>query len=150
MWGINRDCPIHRIVVHAFSEDEAKELALVDFKSQYFAEQKLNKVNNPILPKIERVEVLWGIHTDPKKRQQSLFEDFADACLGFKLEDVQGACVNMLLTSVQKRYVTLEDAEARWDELMGRGKIAMRRRFLKLVDERDPKVAHELGNRLVG
>lgn len=150
VWGADRNRPLHRIGVQAFGEDEAKEMGLADFRRASLSEQRLRKVEHPSLPKVERVEVLSGIHLDPKKRQQSLFEDLADACVGSPMSDIQGACVNLLLTSVQRRYLTLAEAGARWDELMGRGKEALRRRFTGQVDERDPKPAHEIGNRLIG
>lgn len=150
LWGANRDRPLHRLIVQAFSEDEAKGMALADFRRLSTGEQVLNRVEHPVVPAIERVEVLSGIHLDPKKRQQSLFEDLADLCIGSSLEDIQGACVNLLLTSVQKRYLTLGEAEMRWDELMGRGKQALRRRFRGDTDYRDTSTETELGMRLIG
>jgi|SRR5215475_2365067 len=132
LWGAGRDRPLHRLTVQAFSEDEAKEAALAQYRIGFPWQQPA---------KVERVEVLSGIHLNPKKRQQSLFEDLADLCAtsDAKLEDIQGACVNLLLVSVQKRYLTLGEAERRWDELMGRGRQALK-------DRMDPV---ELGMKLI-
>jgi hypothetical protein len=99
-------------------------------------------------PKIERVEVLSDIHLNPARRQQTLFEDLADQCIGHSMDDVQGAAVNLVLTGVQRRTANLADAERRWDELMGRGKQALRRRFRGETDARDPEP--EIAKRLVG
>jgi hypothetical protein len=88
---------------------------------------------------------------NPSRCQRSLFEDLADLCLGHPMNDVQGAAVNLLLAGVQRRYIKLSDAEARWDELMGRGKEALRRRYAGATDNRDANVvASEIGQRMIG
>ncbi len=139
IWGENKYTPAYRIMVHAMSEDEAK----ADAVNQY---QRLS-LGVPA-HKIERVEVLSDVHLNPARKQQTLFEDLADQCIGHSLDDVQGAAVNLLLTGVQRRAANLADAERRWDELMGRGKEAMRRRYRKETDVRDKAAETEIAKRL--
>lgn len=141
IWGEGKDRPLYKIIVQAFSEDEAKTDAMAYFR---------RSETDQLPAKVSRIEVLSGVHLDPKKRQQSLFEDLAEACINSPMDDVQGAAVNLLLTSVQRRYIRLSEAETRWDELLGRGKEALRRRFTGATDGRDATVASELGQRLIG
>lgn len=142
IWGESKFSPLFVTGVQSFSEDEAKSAAVSEFQR--------SAALTPPIPKITKVEVLSGIHLDPARRQQSLFEDIADTCIGSSLENIQGATVNMLLTSVQKAHLKLADAEARWDELMGRGKQALRRRYTGTVDNRDVAMESEIANRLLG
>jgi hypothetical protein len=138
IWGASKDVPLHRISAQAFSEDEAKADGIASFRK-----------TQP-LAKIERVEVLSDVHLNPARKQQTLFEDLADACVGHSMDNVQGASVNLLLTAVQRRAVDLADAERRWDELAGRGKEALRRRYSKTPDARDATAEAEIAKRLVG
>jgi hypothetical protein len=142
IWGASKDVPLYRIGVQAFSEDEAKADGIAHFR------RSLGPVDRP--PKVGRVEVLSDVHLDTARKQQTLFEDLADACIGHSMADVQGACVNLLLTSMQRRYQKLADAEARWDELAGRGKEALRRRYSGASDARDAAVETEIAKRLIG
>jgi hypothetical protein len=64
------------------------------------------------------------------------------------MDDVQGAAVNLLLTAVQRRSTNWMDGERRWDELMGRGREALRRRFGGHADERDKAAESEIAKRL--
>lgn len=144
LWGESKHGHIYHIAVQAFSEDEAKEQAIAQFR------QGLTLERRPA-PKITRVEVNGGGHIDTRKKQQSLFEDLAEACIDHSLEDVQGAAVNLLLTSVQRRASTLSEAERRWDELMGRGKVALGRRYRKeaaVGGPRDAALETEIAGRL--
>lgn len=141
LWGESKDRPLYRIGVQAFSADEAKQNAVTMFRSQ--------DRNFGII--VKRVEVLDGVHLDPRKKQQSLFEDLAEACIDHSLEDVQGAAVNLLLTSVQRRASTLGEGERRWDELMGRGKLALQHRYRKeaaVGGPRDAALETEIVGRL--
>lgn len=147
IWGENKFSPLYHVGVQSFSEDEAKEAGLVAFRQSAATDPALCGITPP---KITRIEVLSDIHLDPARKQESLFEDIADACVGASLTDIQGATVNLLLTAVQRRYVKLAEAEARWDELMGRGKQALRRRYLKTTDARDVSSESEIAKRLVG
>lgn len=138
IWGASKDVPLYRIGVQAFSEDEARTDAI-----RRFCDGLLGRP-----PPITRVEVLSDVHLDRGRKQQTLFEDLADTCLGHSLDDAQGACVNLLLTCVQRRYLKLADAEARWDELAGRGKEALRRRYAGAIDARDAGAETEIAKRL--
>jgi hypothetical protein len=139
IWGADKSVPLYRIGVQAFSEDEARADAVAQFHRSH---------GHAHSPKFERIEVLSDVHLNTARRQQTLFEDIADACVGASLDDIQGACVNMLLTAVQRRYSKLPDAEARWDELAGRGKEALRRRHGGTTDARDRAAETEIAKRL--
>jgi hypothetical protein len=138
IWGERKDTPLARIGVQAFSEDEAKTDAL--------ARWKIDPQNN--FRKVHRVEVLSDVHLDTARRQQTLFEDMADQCIGHAMADVQGAAVNLLLTVVQRNYIKQADAEARWNELAGRGLEALKRRFTGQLDNRDKAAETEIARRL--
>ena len=141
IWGVDKTTPLFRVAAYAFSEDEAKDYALMRFRRSLLETSK---------QKVERIEVLSEDHTKPEKRQQSLFEDYADVSLNHSMNDVQGAAVNLLITGIQRSHAKLSDAELRWDELMGRGKEALRRRFNGATDYRDENVvASEIGQRMV-
>lgn len=77
--------------------------------------------------------------------QKKLFETLAWACLDQPISVIQGAAVNLLLTVVQRNFIKLADAEARWDELMGRGKIALQRRY-RHQDSDESIIGGRLGN----
>lgn len=141
IWGNNKHTPLYRVTVQAFSEDEAKAEGVAAFRRQ----QAL--IIEPQSP-VERIEVLSDVHLSTARKQQTLFEDLADQCLGHSMTDVQGACINLLLTAVQRRHLRLADAEARWDELMGRGKEALRRRYGGSTDARDSATETEIAKRL--
>lgn len=79
--------------------------------------------------------------------QRDLFEKLCHAVVGHSTADIAGAATNLLLTVVQKRYLRLADAEARWDELMGRGRLTLQRRYGKRPDNAEE---HEISQRLVG
>jgi hypothetical protein len=140
IWGDNKFVPIRRISVTAMSEDEAKESALSFFRRQYLEPSHV--------PTIGRIEVLSDVHLNPGRRQQTLFEDLADLCIGHSMDDVQGAAVNLLLTGVQRRARNQADAEQRWDELMGRGKQALIRRYRRDTDGRDKAAETEIAKKL--
>lgn len=135
IWGESKFGPLYRIMVQAMSEDEAKAEGIGQFRHSSSA-------------KVTRVEVLSDVHLNPARRQHTLFEDLADQCIGHSLNDVQGAAVNLLLTGVQRRAANLADAEVRWDELTGRGKEALRRRYRKETDIRDQAAETEIAKRL--
>jgi hypothetical protein len=139
LWGESKDIPLYRVLVHTMSEDEAKQEALWQYKKAAFR-------HGPA--PVTRVEVLSDVHLNTGRRQQTLFEDLADACVGNSMVDVQGAAVNLLLTVVQRNYIKLSDAETRWDELTGRGREALRRRFTGETDNRDKAVETEIARRL--
>jgi len=139
IWGERKDAPLFHVGVQTFSEDEAKTEALGQYRAHGF-------VN-----KIERIEVLSDLHIKPERKQQSLFEDFADLSLGYDIADIQGAAINLAITGVQRAHVKLEVALARWDELMGRGREALLRRYVGETDHRDENVvASEIGKRMIG
>lgn len=138
IWGTDKTVPLHRVCVQAFTEDEAKADGL---KSFWRLPESAGR-------KVDRVEVLSDVHLNTARKQQTLFEDLADACVGASLSDIQGACVNLLLTAVQRRYLKLADAEARWDELAGRGKEALRRRYQGATDARDVTLETEIAKKL--
>jgi len=146
LWGESKDRPLWRGIVQAFSEDEAKEQALHSWR--YSAAVQLHGANgNP------SVEVLFGSHlcNEPQKRQRSLFEELAEFVLGHSMADIESAAVNLLLTSVQRRAGNLAEAERCWDELMGRGKVALQRRYRKeqvIGGPRDTALETEIVGRL--
>lgn len=142
IWGESKLSPVWRVMVSSFSEDEAKTEAVRGFNG---SPQWIGQT----APKITRIEVLSDVHLDQGRKQRTLFEDIADACIGASLTDIQGATVNLLLTAVQRRYVKLAEAEARWDELMGRGKEALRRRYLGTSDRRDDAAESQIAKRLM-
>src|SRR6185437_9353251 len=117
IWGERKDRPLDRIIVNAYSKDWAKRDAIAQF-------QRKPEWTAAPMPAIDRVDVCDGVRATPQTRQRGLFDDLAEACLGSSMDDVQGAAVNLLLTAVQRRAMNLADAEQRWDELMGRGKVA--------------------------
>jgi hypothetical protein len=138
IWGENKFTPLYRIGVQAMSEDEAKADGLAHFR------------RSDASSKVKRVEVLSDIHLNPARRQHTLFEDMADQCIGHSMDDVQGAAVNLLLTAVQRRAADLSDANRRWDELLGRGKQALCRRYRGDTDNRDASVASDIGKKVFG
>jgi hypothetical protein len=139
IWGERKDVPLHRIGVQAFSEDEAKEDVMRRWRSSS---------PDAISYKVSRVEVLSDVHLDTARKQHTLFEDLADQCIGHSMADVQGAAVNLLLTVVQRNYIKQSDAEARWNELAGRGLEALKRRFSGRTDDRDKAAETEIARRL--
>jgi len=143
IWGEDKLKPLHRITVSAMSEDEAKTDALKQF---WAMPQFLNMTDRG--PVVKRVEVLSDVHLNPARKQQTLFEDLADLCIGHSMDDVQGATINLLLTAVQRRAANQADAERRWDELLGRGKQALVRRYRGDTDIRDKAAETEIGKRL--
>jgi hypothetical protein len=138
-WGENKFTPFYRLHVQAMSEDEAKADGIAQFRRL-----------PDVVAKIERVEVLSDVHLNPARRQHTLFEDLADQCIGHSMDDVQGAAVNLLLTGVQRRASGVNDAERRWDELVGRGKQALCRRYRGDTDNRDAAVASDIGKKVFG
>jgi hypothetical protein len=60
-----------------------------------------------------------------------------------------GGSVNLLLTAVQRRAMNKTDAERRWDELMGRGKHALQRRYGGALDARDAAAETGIAHRLI-
>jgi hypothetical protein len=139
VWGERKDKPLSRISVMAFSDDEAKSEALKQYRAA-----------NPFAKEpIQRVDVCDGVRVTPQQKQHRLFEDLAECCLGSSMDDVQGAAVNLLLTAIQRRAASLNDAEARLDELLGRGKQALKRRYCGETDARDAAAESEIGKRLL-
>lgn len=122
IWGDSADRPLYRLTVQAFSEGEAKADGLASFARTHVIAEKPQ-------PKVTRVEVTSYSAKSSARAQQTLFERLAEACIGDNMTDVQGAAVNLLLTVVQRASAKLPDAEKRWDELMGRGKVALQRRY---------------------
>ncbi len=143
IWGDDKFKPLYRITVSAMSEDEAKVDAVAQFHKMELAAGR-----RVIVSQIQRIEVLSDVHLNPARRQQTLFEDLAELCVGAHMDDIQGATVNLLLTAVQRRAANQADAERRWDELMGRGKQALTRRYRGDTDERDKAAETEIGKRL--
>lgn len=143
IWGERKDTPLHRVMVRAHSEDEAKNDALRQCETMLVAQ------GHTVFPKVSRVEVLSDVHLNNARKQQTLFEDMADLCIGHSMTDIQGACINFLLTCVQRRHPKLADAEARLDELLGRGKEALKRRYGGEMGDQDKAVADEIGKRLI-
>lgn len=140
-YGENKQ-PFHRVSVEAFSEDEAKASVLANYWKSW----------GPQSPaKIARIEVLSDVHIETGRRQQTLFEDMADVCIGHTLKDIQGACVNLLMTAVRRRYDKKADASARWDELMGRAKEALLNRYAKKPEDAGEDAARstEIANRIL-
>src|SRR5579859_4541592 len=129
IFGERKDKPLYRVSVQAFTEDEAKEMALQQYRSTLHP--------GDLQPRISRVDVCDGIRITPHQRQRGLFEDLADCCVGERMEDVQGAAVNLLLTALQRAASDISDAERRWDELSARAKQALRRRMTGQADNRD-------------
>ena len=75
--------------------------------------------------------------------QYYLFEKLCHAVRGHSTADIAGAATNLLLTVVQKRHLKLADAYLHWDELMGRGRVALQRRY-KVSDPDEPEIAQRL------
>jgi hypothetical protein len=81
-----------------------------------------------------------------EERQRRLFIRLADDCLNHSMSDIQGAAVNLLLTAIQRNFTRQADAEARWDELMWRGKLALMGRFAsKETSQAEEEIAGRLG-----
>jgi hypothetical protein len=138
VWGESKISPLYRINVQAFSEDEAKEIAL-----QYWMRDKVADKNRP--PKVTRVDVTSYNVASPVN-QKELFVRLADACLGEAMYNVQGAAVNLLITVFQKNFAKSADAERRWDELMGKGKEALRARYTKRpTTDQEKEIAGKIG-----
>jgi hypothetical protein len=142
IWGENKDRPLWRGHVTAFSDDEAKEEATRQFHNP------ATLLPSGMWPKITRTDVCDGIRITPTQKQHRLFEDIAEVCLGSSMDDVQGAAVNLLLTAVQRRAKDQADAETRWNELSGRGLRALRRRYSGQTDARDAAAESEIAKRL--
>jgi hypothetical protein len=81
-----------------------------------------------------------------EEAQRTLFEKLCHAVVGHSTADIAGAATNLLLTVVQRRHIRLADAEAHWDELMGRGRVALQRRYGKRQDSADE---HEMSQRII-
>jgi hypothetical protein len=79
--------------------------------------------------------------------QRTLFMMLCKVVVGHSTADIAGAATNLLLTLVQKRHLKLADAESHWDELMGRGRVALQRRYGKQPDTAEE---HELSQRILG
>lgn len=79
--------------------------------------------------------------------QRTLFTMLCKVVVGHSTADIAGAATNLLLTVVQRRHPKLADAEAHWDELTGRGRVALQRRYGKRQDTADE---HELSQRILG
>ena len=139
LWGERRDVPLQRMTINTWSEDEAKNEAVKHYRHSFGA----------LCEEIKRIEVLSDVHLNPARKQQTLFEDLADLCLGHSMTDVQGAIVNLMLSVVQRRANNLADAETRWDELTGRGKVALQRRYGGNIDARDKVLETDIAKRLV-
>jgi hypothetical protein len=154
IWGENKDRPLYRCHVQAFSDDEAKADALRSYDSALGLTNDGEIVRRnfrdttPI--RVKRIDVCDGIRFTPHQRQHGLFEDIAEVCLGESLDNIQGAAVNLMLTAVQRRAKGLPDAEARWNELAGRGLQALRRRYDGQTDNRDVAAEGEIAKRVFG
>jgi hypothetical protein len=138
VWGESKVSALYRVNVQAFSEDEAKEQAL-----QHWMRDKVADKNRP--PKVVRVDVTSYKIASPVN-QKELFERLADACLGEAMYNVQGAAVNLLITVFHKNFTSMIDAEKRWDELMYKGKEALKGRYAKLpTTDREKEIAGKIG-----
>jgi len=83
---------------------------------------------------------------NPREEQQrQLFEKLCHTVLNHSTTDVAGAAVNLLLTVVQRRHIKCNDALVHWDELMGRGRVALQRRYSQRQSVQDE---YELSQRL--
>ena len=64
--------------------------------------------------------------TDPLKnlpgQERRLFQIFTQASVAAPLDAVMGAAINLLINAIRQNYATRADAEAKIDELFGRGK----------------------------
>jgi len=78
--------------------------------------------------------------------QLTLFKMLCKVVVGHPTTDIAGAATNLLLTVVQKRHLKLADAEAHWDELMGRGRVALQRRYGR---QQDVTEESEISQRLI-
>jgi hypothetical protein len=143
IWGESKDQPLYRWHVMAFSDGEAKEDAI---------RRCISPCDAPL--RITRIDVCDGVRVTPHQRQRGLFEDLCDVCLGSSVSEIQGAVINVLLATVQRTSPKLADAEARWDEMMGRGKLALQRRYAAPatpgVVNAEKAEAAEIGARLGG
>ena len=145
LWGERKDQPLYREMVQSYSADEAKEATLARWRGNAYMDFA---VASAPVPKITRVDVLDGHRVTPHQRQRGLFEDLAECCINESLDDIQGATVNLLLTAVQRRAQNQADALTRWDELMGRGKQALIRRYSGTTDNRDKAAETEIAKKL--
>jgi hypothetical protein len=59
-------------------------------------------------------------------QQQELFRRFTAASNGFSMEDVIGACMNLLVNAVRQSNPTWSKAAERYDDWMGRFKTVLR------------------------
>ena len=84
---------------------------------------------------------------DPREdTQRTLFMMLCSVVVGHSTADIAGAAVNLVLTVVQKRHLKSADALAHWDELMGRGRVALQRRYGRQHDAADES---ELSQRII-
>ena len=84
---------------------------------------------------------------DPREdTQRTLFMMLCKVVVGHSTADIAGAAVNLVLTVVQKRHLKVVEALAHWDELMGRGRVALQKRYGKQQDAADE---HELSQRII-
>ncbi len=69
-----------------------------------------------------------------EEAQQSLHDKLAHSCLGYSIEAIAGAAINLVITVVHRMNIKQADAEARWDELFGQGKALLQSRYKKGLD----------------
>ena len=69
-------------------------------------------------------------------QQQELFRRFTAAANGFSMEDVIGACMNLLVNAVRQSNPTWPQASARYDEWMGRFKSVLSNHFDTVTGKR--------------
>lgn len=55
-------------------------------------------------------------------KQLELFRQLARLCVGFSIDEVIGASINVLINSVRQTYVSRAEAEAAWDMHFGKSK----------------------------
>jgi hypothetical protein len=59
------------------------------------------------------------------EQERRVFEAFTQAATGHDYEAVAGAAVNVLINVIRQLESTRAEAEAHWDELVGRGKTLL-------------------------
>ena len=62
-------------------------------------------------------------------QQQELFRRFTAAAHGFSMEDVIGACMNVLINAIRQSNPTWSKASERFDEWMGRFKGILQQHY---------------------
>lgn len=70
------------------------------------------------------------------EQERMLFEVFGRACAGKNVDAVYGAAINILINAIRQMEGTRREAEARWDELFGRGKSLLLDRHYDVVTGR--------------